>query len=351
MPAERAINIADLEIDGRDSLGKTICDLYGRKPPEYAVYRTTERVNVYYADTGHGDLGAEQRKALARLNPLRGQINGLIDGWRSKPADTEQRKRAHRYDRRVGDALVVAFEGDVPNAELLLTDIKQDILNERVAIGRIWYLGAALLTAILLVAALLVSNYGASPDSKATAIRHAAAAGAFGSFFSIALAMRRRTVLPDLQLLPNLTDAMLRVTIGVIAAAVLLGMMLSNLVTIQIGAVSVKDLDAVAVVFVGFLAGFSERLVPDLLEKAVATEPTVPVRFIPPPPPPPPADDASDKNGATKAKAAAGDDKPLPPEEANDDSCAATHDLPDDLVASDVELPPAAGGVEKPAQN
>ena len=49
----------------------------------------------------------------------------------------------------------------------------------------------------------------------------AARAGAVGAFFSIALAISNRTVLTNMYRRDNIADASLRITIGIISAAVL----------------------------------------------------------------------------------------------------------------------------------
>src|SRR3954468_2698588 len=99
------INVADLRTAKRDGLNQPIACLYALKPPEYGVFRTDLRVMIQYADDPQ--KAAQQRRDLSALAPLRGEIDGLIDGWRkgtgrgplSDPGKLES--KARRYERRV----------------------------------------------------------------------------------------------------------------------------------------------------------------------------------------------------------------------------------------------------------
>lgn len=337
MPAK---NVADLSLPGEDSNGDQIRTFYGRKLPEYAVYATDTRVLVHFADDAQ--LAARQRTDVAPLHPLRGEINGIVDGWRGKPDGHFQKRRADRYDRRVGDALVVAMEGGMPQAELLLRQIKEDVYKERVAAGRIEYLLAALSAAVLFLLLIAVFSRVGTYPAEGIAMWRAAAAGAAGAFFSITLAMRNRTVLPDLQRNANLTDAALRVFIGVIAAAVLMALIHADAVRLRLGDREFADPNYgwLLVLIAGFVAGFSERLVPDLLEKAAATTDRAPA--------PPPAPLRRGGSGTAAAQPSSSSDPPEPdalPEEAAHDACASDIEVPDEMITGDVDLPPASGGV------
>jgi len=406
------MRVADLKLHGSDALGDRVLAVFACKAPHYAVYGACRRVAVQYSDSSHE--ADQQRKAMAAMGPLRGEIDGLIDGWRTGSSHSffglengaVLRSKADRYERRVGDALVVALEGDVSNAMATLGAIKQDILNERTSWARFEYLVAAFAMAmtVMFVAFLIASTYPvgregrtvthggvaaavllllfalaagaaayfagndeaavrAAADRKGGAVpspaeRHlphwvtgfllfvlftipivgvfitpsfshaddlsryatpinawrAAAAGAVGAFFSIAVGIRTRTVLPDLLRTSNIMDAALRVTIGFIAGAVLFAMMKLGIVNVQIGdlAKGGSKFSELRVILIGFFAGFSERLVPDLLEKAKTsiggsfpqyTGPPPPSPPAPPPPPPAaPGDAAGDAAPAAEGE-------------------------------------------------
>jgi hypothetical protein len=98
----------------------------------------------------------------------------------------------------------------------------------------------------------------------------AAKAGLVGAAFSIALAIRGRTVALDTDLLDNVTDGTLRLLIGVISAGVLLLLLACGILpSLKIGDAnfSGSTLTWQMVLVIGFVGGFLERLVPDLLEK------------------------------------------------------------------------------------
>lgn len=96
-------------------------------------------------------------------------------------------------------------------------------------------------------------------------------AGALGAFFSVATGLKDRTIKIDLNYFENLLDAALRITIGLIAGTVAGWLVFSGILPITVpGSTDAKLWTAQTTMFllvIGFLAGFLERLVPDLLAK------------------------------------------------------------------------------------
>ncbi|HEX8216458.1 MAG TPA: hypothetical protein VF577_03245, partial [Allosphingosinicella sp.] len=99
-----------------------------------------------------------------------------------------------------------------------------------------------------------------------------ASGGALGAFFSIAVGLRSRTVLVDIQKWDNRRDAVLRIVVGTIGGAILICLFLTKLVsalTITSATFTAPEgVGSLTTLVVGFLAGFSERAVPDILAKA-----------------------------------------------------------------------------------
>jgi hypothetical protein len=367
------MNVADLAKDKLDLAGVPVDLIYYRHAPIYAIYGTAQRVGVHYADDPA--IADEQRKVLSQLAPVRGEINGLVDGWRT--ADEKKRifiwfgwkrglklrARAKRYDRQVADALVVALEGDLTGADALLNKIRDDAKGERVSWARFEYLLMAIGAALLLTIIAIVVAWLDKPErcifgrmlcfKEAWDLWRGIAAGAFGAFFSIALAIRGRTILTDLYRTSNLMDAALRVVIGAIAGAMLVGLIDAKFVRFWLGESSPDEYGALHILIVGFIAGFSERLVPDLLAKADVRTGEAPIIRKPEP------NLETDRKGALPGAAGGGagggegedsDDSlstdPVP-EQSGEDACAADIELPDDEATRDAELPPASGGVER----
>lgn len=270
------MKVSEIKANGLDAAGVRIEEVYAKYDPVYAVYRTTERVLIHFSDDTKQEKS--QRAALASLSPIRGEINGLIDGWRTskKPA---LYSRSRRLERRVADALVVALEDDMADAILVLQAIKTDVLDERQSIGRFQYLSVASITMGALLLSILVLHTvwaigfrpGYYPDDRLLLL--SAAIGAVGAFFSVAIAIRTRSVQTDLRLRDNAADAILRIVIGLIAAPVLIALLRSNIIVVSFGDNKLQNLSLdnkiwPETVVVAFLAGFLERLVGDLLAKA-----------------------------------------------------------------------------------
>jgi len=359
--------VAEIIKGQTDFTGAEILTVYSKVSNTYAVYGTDERVMVQFADDEK--LGSEQRLALAPLNPVRGEINGLIDGWRK--ASTFRTRgnasKAKRFDRRTADALTVALQGDQAHAEELLKAVKADILEERTSIGRTEYLIIATISAIIIFFLFwLLSPSTTSANSTSLAgfvaqndIWLAMNLGCLGALFSIALGIRSRDIRTDLQRRDNVVDAILRVMIGAVSAVILFSLFKSELVSLTLGGKPIK-LDGTggttthAAIIVAFLAGFAERLVGDFLSTTVLTGKSVTTEVG--------AQAAAEaKEGASeqnpRGRQATDDRKATPvvdggsPLHSDDgsDSCVCDVDLAADELTDDVELPEASGGIEKAA--
>jgi hypothetical protein len=274
--------LEQVKLDAADDSGNPIKIIYALDRKHYAVYGTEVRLGVQYSDDPKD--ARVQRLHVAKIQVLRGQINGLIDGWRG--GGKRNKAKAARFDRRGADAIVMALEGDVDDARVALAELKQDIVEDRISWARFYYLIAS---GLLAAAAVLIAFAATSKLNDRTLgifacdtwpLFFAGGAGAIGAFFSIAIGIHNRTVLTDQNMRDNLCDAFLRVMIGVLSAVALMCLLYSKAVTFTgmlnpdytaAPADSCFQYSWSAVITIAFVAGFSERLVPDLLARTEAS--------------------------------------------------------------------------------
>jgi hypothetical protein len=300
----RALTVVEVEEGGLDQAGDPILKVYTYNPPDYAIYRTRDRLIVQYSEKP--DLRVQQRARVTPLAPMRGQINGLIDGWRSadddEPVDAaeggsgglfhwwrqrgkrEQFRKVCRYDRRVADAIITALEDEksLELAQTLLAQVKNDLISERTAIARGQYVTRAvlLLLAMVGITGLLASGQFDRFHAFAfnlTPAWTALAGGSIGAFFSIITGLKSRDVVIDLQNRENRIDVTLRMVIGAVAGVILYCLFAAGFVTTKLFPTSEivyrtphevgSAYREFTVFLIGFVAGFSERLVPSLLSK------------------------------------------------------------------------------------
>ncbi|MBX9815269.1 MAG: hypothetical protein K2X76_11250 [Sphingomonas sp.] len=261
-------------------VGSIIRAVYAKAVPFYAIYGTDERIVVQHADAGvirpgaSEPLATEQRKALAPLAKLRGEINGLIDQWRNRRPDQpdvtgkgdEPRppgdgpigwlwswltgdvrrwrdyQSARRYDRRCADALHVALQGDAAFAEAMLADVKRDVIAERMSLVRVAYFVWAACTMALMVGVAGPIADWAIPRIQGIEVQQTrliwrgGSIGAVGALFSIALAIRGRDDIGiGLDFRDYRIDAVLRVLIGATSGVLILCFLSSGLISINIG--------------------------------------------------------------------------------------------------------------------
>ncbi|HYG28939.1 MAG TPA: hypothetical protein VD887_01870 [Allosphingosinicella sp.] len=292
------INVEDIQPGQNDYAGNRILCVFAYNPPDYAVYRTEARVMVHFAD--RKQQARQQRRDLSKLTSMRGEINGLIDGWHDPghtaragdegpdsphfsigklfgggPSRSEELyKRAIRYDRRVADAVVTALEGDCKTALRLLAEVKNDIISERTSMARWSYLKLATFLVLAAIVAMTLLARWASPPldfrAEVMPVWTAVSGGTVGAFFSIAIGLKGRTVLIDLQNRDNTADAILRILIGAVAGGVLMcllvsGLLANSLINVELLKPDHPDYSELMIFIIGFLGGFSERLVPDFL--------------------------------------------------------------------------------------
>lgn len=358
--------IAQLERFRPDATGTTVVDIETRLDGLFAVYYTEERVMIQFSDDQA--LGADQRKALAPVSAKRAEISALLSELRNsgKPA----RVAAERSLRRdLGASLAQCLRGELAEGEASLDKLLKKLTDHRNSRGRLRFVLTAFVAglAMMIFAAIFTSgmiNY--QPDDAARTLWYAGCVGIVGAFFSVAIAVRDRSLEADRVTLDTTLDAALRMFVGALGGALLLALIQSGAVGLIIGGARIvggtekNALQSLStgwllILLVAFVGGFFERMVPDLLNKATTADgpgvqPASSRRTAA-------TEEANERNPLGRSSSSTGAAIPASSttvtadtsaedlvDEDADDCC--DHDGYQYFDTEDVELPEAIGGVE-----
>ena len=256
-PPDGAFQLKDIQVGKTDGRGLKITQIYAVQTGDYAIYQAGE-VMVQFADD---TIRAQAlKKSILPVSSSRAEINSLLVGLACREI----------CDRQLAYALQLALDNDLEGAKATAASLKATLVAQRAARGRFQYLKWSYGTAALLIGLLFVASRFYPEPAASDNVLLAAKAGLVGAAFSIALAIRGRTVALDTDLLDNVTDGTLRLVIGVISAGVLLLLFASGILpSLKIGDAEFKAgaMTWQMVLVIGFVGGFLERLVPDLLDK------------------------------------------------------------------------------------
>jgi hypothetical protein len=253
------IRLEDIRVGNKDGRGLCITHIFAAQSDEYSIYQAGEVMVQFADDPGKAQA---QRKSILAVSSARAEVNALVQGLACREI----------CDRQLAYALQLALDGDPDGAKATVTSAKNFVLSKRIARGRFQYLKWSFAAAAVLIALLAVASQLLPVGEVSSNFWLAGQAGLVGAMFSIALAIRNRTVALDTDLLDNVTDGTLRLLIGVISAAVLLLFLGCGILpSIKVGEATIggSTLSWQMVLVIGFLGGFLERLVPDLLEKKI----------------------------------------------------------------------------------
>lgn len=271
----------DVVVGGRDSRNRPITDVYC-KVATYAIYRSDGMIFVQFDDAA--TVSAEQMGRAVPLIVARDRLESLTRRfWRKSWT-------AH-YHARLANALRISLDGDSMTAKTLLAIAIQEATEDLARWTRVAYIAGSGIFAIILATLLFWWGYWLSPPVPESAALAAEAAanrpppsaairpdemalllfamggGAIGALLSSSIAIRSRAVGLDPAFWTNVLDGFLRVTIGVISAAALYLLVALGLTIDLAGTKLLGNVHSwMGSIMLGVLAGFLERLVPDLLD-------------------------------------------------------------------------------------
>ncbi len=277
--------LKNIKIGAQDKRGRKIIDVLWAVN-DFKIYKTSWGINPHFSDAAK--TAKDQREWYLALGSELSHLNHLIqlmEPWlmrmgrlvlRRVGKDPAVDATGIYYEREMARAIAQALTGDVEKAKTDLTVLAERLEKRVRNRGRVIYFGMCLLLATCVVglAAILLPVPDATLSSEVTL---AAMMGSIGALLSTAVGLRSLTIDASATLFMNLVYGGQRMLVGVLGAIVVYlalraGIALEVFPGVGDGSPGDGPLDRYKLAFISLLAGFSERLVPNLLDRNGDTE-------------------------------------------------------------------------------
>ena len=246
-------------VGGKDNVGRPIVAIHS-KTPDYVVYSTSDSnsiqdVHVFIDAAKEGDTKPEENYQKLKLELDR--VKSL-----ARHCDDTQ------FSQRAAYAISSAIHGDPDGAVGILGQMAKEMAND--AIGKMWYIGGAFAVAVgLSLIAAVAYVFRTSPFLMHNTLGYqlllVCAFATLGGLVSVARNVRDIDVISGFGEIPFFFYGMARNVYAVVGAVFIFAAIKCNLVAGFLSALTTNPL--VGLCAVGFLAGFSEKLVPNTLNR------------------------------------------------------------------------------------
>jgi hypothetical protein len=289
----RDLPFPELIIDQPDGRGRKVLDILWRVT-DFAIYKTELGVNACFSDDT-AKKATQMTNYLAIQQEL-ARMNYLIHLSGHRAATVTY------YEREMASGIAQSLMGNPSEAKAILAAASDRLEKKLQNRGRVKYFLSCLFATLAISSAVYITGFHLTPSDDGTVdgwvkeIVVAMVVGSLGALLSTSIGLRdlRVDVFVDWRM--HFLYGALRVLVGVLGAltlflAVKSGIALGAIVTdggtpSGVGDNPAEPLDLYKLAFISVLAGFSERLVPSLLDRNGATPPD---QSPPAPPSPPPS--------------------------------------------------------------
>lgn len=285
-PAPDPFLLKDLKTGAADKRGRIVTDIFWAVP-DFKVYATAKGISPQFSDDPA--LAKQQRANYMALGPELSDVNQAINlmdsGWNRftsklfSKLDLGDDPRQGYYEREIARAIAQALSDDVEEARKTLQSVDATVSKRMANVMRVFYF--SICVAATLIVTMALSGYAstiANPQSEeilglnAFQLCVAAIMGSLGALLSTAIGLRSLSIDPMATLTINITYAFQRMLVGILGAVVIHITLKSGLFNSLLGANMPTSPDTAVMTyklaFISLLAGFSERLVPNLLDRA-----------------------------------------------------------------------------------
>ncbi|UUX50462.1 hypothetical protein NUH88_01945 [Nisaea acidiphila] len=277
--------LKDLKTGAPDKRGRMVTDVLWAVR-DFKIYKTDKGISPQFSDTP--DEACKQRQAYMSLGPelaeLGQQIDLLKNGWarwitwiwrRLGARDDPQLAYCERETAR---GIAQALDGDPDAGRQTLAELSRRISKRLGNMLRVLYFTICAIAAFEITIGLAIYTSRLEAPETATVLglnifqlSVAAVMGCLGALLSTAIGLRNLAIDPAATLTMNITYAVQRMLVGTLGAMVLHITLKSGIAGALLGTAASNSGGEDMIYklsFVSLLAGFSERLVPNLLEKS-----------------------------------------------------------------------------------
>ncbi len=280
------MKLADLRVGGKDPRGRLVQDILWHVN-EFKIYKTSSGVSPFFSDDP--ERGASQKLAYVELGPDIAAFNHLIHLMEPAkiPAtdisvtvgDLSEDNRT-LYERELARCIAQAFLGKTAEARVGLAALRKRLGATISNRARVVHLMISLVIAAfvwLLAFGLVDSGYEPRFGFDVKDIALSALMGSIGALFSTAVGLRQMEIDPSVSVSMHWVHGFQRMLVGMMGASIIYFGFTSGILTGLFQPAGqtepVQMVDPHWLAFISVLAGFSERLVPNLLD-GQATEAT-----------------------------------------------------------------------------
>ncbi|MEP3112374.1 hypothetical protein [Nisaea sp.] len=276
--------LSDPKVGASDKCGKVVTDILWSEH-DFKIYKTDDGISPQFSDDP--TLAKAQRENYLSLGPdladLNQQINLLKAGWIQAFSSIIRRLgfpedvRNTYYAQETARGIAQALSGQPHNGRETLSDLSKRISKRLSNHLRVLYFTICVLVTLAISVSLSIFTEQMPLPRTETILRLnifnisvAAVMGSLGALLSTAIGLRSLSIDPTATRAINITYAIQRMLVGVLGAVILHITLKAGFAHNLIGTTPNSEAGGDAadkLAFLSVLAGFSERLVPNLLNR------------------------------------------------------------------------------------